>query len=317
MWISPQKLLKLISIKKGLALRSPAKGGATKGFTKLTYPSTHKTGWAKKLLRIYRKKSVPITHLEKRERFALQTAALTAGVLMTGFILMENRIALVFILAIVSYVFTVWSLREDIKGIEWILLFLLPVGFTISVSLFYYLLPQRMVVRFTVAIVFAIGTYAILLAENIYNVAAARSIQLLRAAQSVGFLLTLTVVFLSTNIVYALRLPFYYNGVIVGVVCFILSLQSLWSVKLPVKIDKNIFIYSSVVGLVTGELALVLSFWPTLPAAYSLLLTSGYYCIVGLIQQYLSQRLFGNMIREYVTVFFFVLMLTVLTTKWG
>lgn len=288
-----------------------------KGFRKLTYPASHKTGWVKKVFRSYRKKSLRITLLDKRQRFAIQTIVLTTGILFTGFIVTEYRLVLVLLLAFSSYLLTVWALREDIRGSEWILLFLLPVGFTISVSLFYFLLPQRMVVRVTVAAVFAVGTYAILLAENIYNVSVQRSIQLLRAAQSVGFLLTLVVVFLSTNIVYSLRLPFFFNGIIVGLVCLVLSMQSFWTVKLPQQLDKSILIYSLVVAVVTCELALVLSFWPTLPAVYSLLLTSGYYCIVGLVQQYLAQRLFGNMVREYVAVFIFILILTVLATRWG
>ena len=314
----PLKNIARIINKKGFTLRSPERArGTTKGFRKLIYPSAHKTGWLKKVFRNFRKKSLRITLLDKRQRFAIQTIALTTGVLVTGFMVTEYRPALVLLLAFSSYLLTVWSLREDIRGSEWILLFLLPVGFTISVSLFYFLLPQRMVVRVTVAVVFAVGSYAILLAENIYNVSAQRSIQLLRAAQSVGYSLPLVVVFLSTNIVYSLRLPFFFNGIIVGLVCFVLSMQSLWTVKLPQQLDKSILIYSAVVGIVACELALVLSFWPTLPAVYSLLLTSGYYCIVGLVQQYLAQRLFGNMVREYVAVFVFILMLTVLATKWG
>jgi len=295
-------------------LKAPKK---KKGFIRLTYPFPRRSGWLKRFVRLLRRKTVHITILDKRQRFAAQTLILTTGILVTQFIWTDYRFALIVILALATYILTYWSLKEDIRGIERLILFLLPVGFTISVSFFYFLLPQRMFVRIAVAVVFAIGTYAILLAENIYNVAAERSIQLLRVAQTVGFLLTLIVVFLSANIVYALRLPFYFNGLIIGSTCFILSLQSLWTVNLEQSIEKKLIHYSFIVGLIAAQLAITLSFWPTLPAAYSLLVTASYYCLVGLFQQYFSGRLFGNMVREYIAVFLFILVLTVLTTRWG
>ena len=255
--------------------------------------------------------------LDKRQRFTIQTLILTAGLLTTQLIWEDYRFVMVLILSILSYVLTIWSLSEDVKGIEWGLLFILPVFFTASVSLFYFLLPGRWITRLMITVVFSVGTYAILLVENIYNVAVARSIQLLRAAHSVGLLVTLVVIFLVTNIIYSLRLPFWQNMIIVVVSGFVLALQSLWSIKLETKISTEFVILSILVGIVLGELAGTLSFWPVENSTYSLLISASYYTIAGVIQQHLLGRLFNNIIREYIIVFIFCLVLTYLSAQWG
>lgn len=258
-----------------------------------------------------------LSKLDKRQRFALQTIILTSGLLVTQLIWEDVRFIMVGVLALLSYLLTVWSLTEDIKGIEWLLLFILPVFFTASVSFFYFLLPGRWITRLMITAVFAVGTYATLLVENIYNVAVARSVPLLRAAHSIGLLLSLVVVFLTSNIIYSLRLPFGFNFIMTSLICFILTLQSLWSVKLDERLSRKLLAYSGVVGLGVGEMALVLSFWPVGNSSFSLLMTATYYTIVGLFQQHLQGRLFNNIIREYLIVFVFSLILTFFTTVWG
>lgn len=282
---------------------------------KVRVPSLHFTARFFKRLKFSRKSRT--ISLDKRQRFAVQTIILTAGLLVTQLIWQDARFYMVGLLALLSYILTAWSLKEDIKDNEWLLLFILPVLFTASLSLFYFLLPGRWIIRLTTTVIFAVGTYAILLIENIYNVAAQRTIQLLRAAQSVGLLLTLLVIFLSSNIIYSLRLPFYYNFTLPFIFSFLLGLQSLWSINLSQKLNAQIIIYSLVVGGGVGELSLALSFWPINNPSYSLILSSAFYTIVGIVQSHFSERLFKNVIREYLTVFAFTLFLMFLITRWG
>lgn len=270
----------------------------------------------KRIIKFLKRHKYPFL-FDKRQRFALQTFVLTAGLLITQLIWEDYRFLMVGVLAILSYILTAWSLFEDIKGIEWILLFILPTLFTATVSLFYFLLPGRWITRLTIATVFALGTYANLLVENIYNVAVARSIQLIRAAQSVGLLISLVVVFLSTSLVFSLRVYPWLNMLILASISFLLGLQSFWSVKLEENLSCKIFLYAFIVSWGIGELVFVISFWPIQLATASLFITSSFYALVGIVQQYLSDRLFRNTIREYILVFLFTLVLIFLTTKWG
>jgi hypothetical protein len=265
----------------------------------------------------FSKLSRTFSFLDKRQKFAIQTILLTVGLIITQLGFTDFRFLFIFFLALGSYVFTIWSLTEDVKGVEWLTLFILPVLFTCSVSLFYYLLPARMVVRLTTTIIFAVGTYAILLIENIYNVAAIRSIQLLRVAQSVGLLLSLVVLFLFSIIIYSLRLPFYLNFLVFIPITFFLALQSLWSMQLDSFISRRLFFYTGIVCWGIGSLSSALSFWPLGNSAYALFITASYYCLVSVIQLYLVERLFKAMIREYVIVFLFTFLLMIFVAKWG
>jgi len=255
--------------------------------------------------------------LDKRQRFAVQSIILTAGLLVTQLIWQDYRFIMVGILSVLTYILTIWSLSYDIKGIEWILLFILPVCFTAAVSLFYFLLPSRWFTRLVTGSFFAIGTYAILLVENIYNVAAERSIQLLRAAQSVGLLITLAVIFLASSIVFSIRVLFWQNLLFLAPIAFILTIHALWSINLEDHITERLILYSGIVSLGVGELAFVLSFWPIQISTAALFITASFYAAVGIIQQHLLERLFRNTIREYIIAFIFTLAIAILTTKWG
>lgn len=257
------------------------------------------------------------TFLDKRQRFAIQTILLTVGLLTTQFGISDYRFLFIFFLALCSYLLTAWSLTEDVKGIEWLQLFILPVFFTIAISLFYYLLPARMIVRLTTTVIFAVGMYAILLIENIYNVAAIRSIQLLRVAQSVGILLSLIVLFLCSMIIFTLRLPFYLNFLAIFPTTFFLSLQSLWSMQLETRITRRLLFYTLLVCWGIGSLSAAISFWPLSSSAYALFIAAAYYCLISIVQLFLVERLFRTMIREYILVFLFTFLLMIFVGKWG
>ena len=174
-----------------------------------------------------------------------------------------------------------------------------------------------MIVRLLITIIFAVSTYATLLIENIYNVAAQRSIQLLRAAQSVGLLITLAVIFLISNIIFSIKVNFLLNFLFFVPLIFFLCLQSLWSVRLEQKINRQLITYSLVVAGGIGELAVALSFWPINLSTAALLITAAYYASVGIIQLHLQEKLFKNTIREYIYAFILTLIVSFLATRWG
>lgn len=270
-----------------------------------------------KLLNIsWRKLKYPFI-FQKRERFTIQTVILTSGLLISQLVWEDYRFFLVAFLATLTYILTIWSLHEDIKGIEWLLLFILPVVFTVSFSLFYFLLPARWISRSVVTVIFAIGMYAVLLIENIYNVAAQRSIQLLRAAYSIGLLVSVVLVFLMTSIIFSMHLTYFHNFIFIFIVVFILSLQSLWSIKLEPFISKQILLFSFGVALGVGEIALTLSFWPVAIAMVSLCLSASYYTMIGIFQLHFLERLFRNSLREYLLVFLFTILIIILGSHWG
>ncbi|MBI3577244.1 hypothetical protein HY086_04365 [Candidatus Gottesmanbacteria bacterium] len=254
--------------------------------------------------------------LSKREEFVIVTIILTLGLVLSQLMSLEWRYPMVVLLSLVAYAGSAIALREDLKGVEWLTLLVLPTLFTAAVGLFYFLLPVRWATRLPVAAAYGVGMYALLLTENIYNVAAQRGIGLLRAAHSVGFLLSLVTYFLLLSTTLSFRLPVFFNAVVIGIVSFFLVLQSVWSYELTPIISKRVGEVVLATSLVFFEFTWVLYFWPMKPILVALLLTTGFYSFVGIAQQYIVEKLYKRTIVEFLAVFVIVFLLGMMTTHW-
>lgn len=270
----------------------------------------------KQYRQVWKKKSRTFV-VSKRQVFVVVTAILSILLVATQFSQSELQFQSVLILVAVTYVLSAVALREDLRGIEFLTLFILPVSFTVAVSLFYFLLPPRLLSRLPIALLYAAGMYAILLTENIYNVAAERTIQLLRAAQSVGFLITLVTVFFLIDAILSFRNVSFVNMIFVFVAVFPLALQSLWSMKLASHISRQTFIGSLAISMVIAESAFAFSFWPIETTIEALFLATIFYTAVGMSQQHIVGRLFRKTKLEFISVLVLVFFLVIFTTKWG
>lgn len=242
---------------------------------------------------------------------------LTPGLLATQFIDADYRYWVILALGLVTYFFTAFCLREDLKKISWLVNLPLPALYTISMALFYFLLPEVWLSRILILIFYGLGMYAILLIENIFTIAAVRTIPLVRAAQAVGCLMTLVTAFLFYDTIFSFKLNALINGTLVLVVSFILILASLWSVSFDYYLEKKIVNYGLVLGLVMGQMSFFISFWPLTITAVSLFLVAALYILLGITQNYFSGRLFENTFREYLQVGIIVLIIIFFLARWG
>jgi hypothetical protein len=254
--------------------------------------------------------------LSKRQQFVVATLILAFGLMLTQLVPGELRYPLTIGLSILAYITSVIVLREDLRGIEWITLLILPTFFTAAVALFYFLLPVRWLTRIPVVALYAIGIYALLLTENIYNVAADRTIALLRAAHSVGYLLTLITYFLLVQTVVAFRFPFYLNALIVACISFVLVFQSLWSVVLEDIVSRRLGSLTIAITIVLAQLSWVFSFLPTQSTLMVLFLTTSFYGMVGMAQQYLVEKMYKKTVIEFFTLCSIVFIIVMLATNW-
>lgn len=267
----------------------------------------------KKLLELFKEK----LSVSKRQQFVTVVAVLTLEMMATQLISGGLRLDVVIGLAISAYILSALVLRQDLKGWEYITLLVLPTLYTIAVFLFYFLLPTRWLTRLPIAFLYAVGMYAILLTENIYNVAAERNIQLLRAAHSVGFLLTLVTVFFLIDTLLSLHLPFYMNGLLAFVLMVPLVLQVLWAMVLTPTIPISVWLGTLVISFVLAQIVIIFSFWPIRITIESLFITTVFYSLVGMTQQFLVERLFSKTAREFLIVLVLVFLLVIFTTRWG
>lgn len=254
--------------------------------------------------------------LTKRQQFVTVTLLLTMGLLLTQLVAHELRYPMVAFLFGMSFFLSAFAMRDGLKGIEWITLLTLPATFTAAMALFYFLLPVRWLTRIPVVLFYGVGMYALLLTENIYNVAAERSIALLRAAHTIGFLLTLVTYFLLIQTILAFRFNAFVNAGIIGVLSMVLIFQVLWSMELSEKVSSRLWTIVASLTVVFTQISWVFSFWPVQPTIQALFLTTCFYTIVGMAQQYLVERLYRKNVIEFFVVTLVVFALVIFATNW-
>lgn len=254
--------------------------------------------------------------MRRREKFIISSVLLALGLLAIQYITLQYRMIAIFIFLVFSYLVSVWALYDDLYGVEWITIIPLPALYGVSVSMFYFLLPNNWISRIFILALFGIGMYALYLTSNIYSVAKTRTIQLLRAAHTIGLLFTLLTSTLMTNFLFSLHLHFWFNGLIIFLIHVPLFLSSLWAVDLQPKIEKKIWIATIVFSLVIAQFGVMLSFFPVSVWNASLLTTSACYVILGILHNHLQQRLFRNTIIEYLTFAGLVFLSFFLLMKW-
>lgn len=255
--------------------------------------------------------------MTKRRKFVLVSCILAVGLMLTQLVRVEYRYQAIALLGGVAYGLSAWALADDLRGVEWLTVLMLPSLYPMAVGLFYFLLPSQWWSRLFILGLFGVGMYALLLTANIFSVAAIRTIQLLRAAHAVDFLLTLVTAFLLLDTIWSFRWSFWANALLVTGVAWPLLLKGLWVIELTEdKVSGRVWLYSSVLALVLGGGAGAVSFWPVGVVVGSLFLVSMLYVLLGLAQQHFAGRLFRNNIQEYLMVGMVVIIIMMTMTSW-
>ena len=228
-----------------------------------------------------------------------------------------NRYIAIAFLTLATIGLTLWGLKEDLQKVGWLMAPILPTLLTASVNLFYFLLPEKTLVRTILFILFFISMYAVLLTENIFTVAAIRTIQLLRAAQALGFVFSLIVAFMLFDTIFSFRLLPWFNGLLAMIVALPIVIQGVWSSVLEDHLTREIMFYSLALSWVIGQGAFYISMWPVTIVIASLFLVTILYVGLGIIQQAMVGRLFRQTTREYLQVGFIVFVIVLLASQWG
>jgi hypothetical protein len=255
--------------------------------------------------------------MRRREKFVIAAIVLSVFLFFVQYTSLEWRYWVMGGFMVISYLISMWCLSDDLQRHERVTIVPLPALYAGAVGLFYFLLPESLISKVFVLGMFGIGMYALFLTSNIYSVAKGRTIQLLHAAHAIGFLFTLLTSLLFANTIFSLRLPFYLNGLLIGLTHFPLIFMSLWSVKLETYIRKELSMLTTLVTLLLIEFAIVLSFMPHSVWYQALFIMSFMYLGVSILRSFLAERLFMNAVTEYslVGVFVFALFLLVFPTK--
>lgn len=255
--------------------------------------------------------------LTKRQKISITTILLTLSLF--SFPVVDPSLRNYFLAAVIaaSYLLSIWSIFQDLKGFEFITLFVLPVLLTSSFGLFILRFSPVTEVRIILSIVYGLVIYTNLLAENIFNVSAERNIPLLRAARTVGYLVTLFVSFAFFSLVYSLGLDWWLFALIALLAGCLIFAQAFWQIELEETPSEDLLIYSAIAGVIMAQLAAAFSFWPLDPPKVGLALTALVYVVLGLLQHVIQEDLTKRAAIEYTFVALSVFLLLILTTSWG
>lgn len=242
--------------------------------------------------------------IEKRQKFVISVLILTVGLFYTEFQFSRSGVFISLFLAVLSDLFLLWGLFQDIKNKFVYEIYILPFFYSLSFGLFCFLTPN-LIYRIALALVYAFGLYSLYLSQNIFIVSSTRTIALLSGARIVSFVITLVSFFLLTNVVFTLHIAIFPILLLVFLYTYFLIYHSLWTYTLQ-KITQPLVLWVSALTLCIIELASILWFWPTRPPIVSLFLTGFLYIVTGLTHIWFEKRLFKGVLWEYAWVGFVV-----------
>ncbi len=180
----------------------------------------------------------------------------------------------------------------------------LPLSFLLSFQLFYSLLPAHWWSQLLLFLVVALGTYFAIAAGNIFFVASQfKIVPLYRAAFSLSFLFILGELYLLFDFLLSFRLAFWQNGLGAMLVSAPFFLYLFRAAAIEEKRhwrELSPFVLAG--SIITGELAMALSFLPLKISFFALYLLSFIYLLAGLLQAAIRRRLFRLTLQEYLAV---------------
>lgn len=253
--------------------------------------------------------------IRKRQKIIITSAILSFGLLSTQLVPFYLTYRFIIGLAVLACLLTMAALWEGLNKSKAVVLVILPTFFTLAVASYYFLLPIRWITRISVASLFGLTFYTLLLSQNVFNVAAIRTIPLYRVASTTVFVLTLITSYLLFNVLFSFDLPFIWNGVGAFIISFPLILQVIWSIDME-GLSGIVWVYSSILSLVVGEVALVLSFWPLANPMAALVLSTMLFVTMGISTHALRERLSRGMVWEYLGWGVLIFLVATLTTSW-
>jgi hypothetical protein len=255
--------------------------------------------------------------LTKRQRIAISSILLATSLFVLPLIGEENQLLFLVVIVIASYFLSLWSIYGQLSPFEFVSLFVLPIILTASFGLFLSQFEVTTGVRLILAITYVAVMYTILLSENIFNVSVERNIPLVRAARTVGYLATLFVSFAFFSLLFGLGLNNFLFAFIAAVVAGLLFTQGYWQIELKDTDPKKLVYFSLVAGLIVGEIAAALSFWPLNPPKIGVAITAAVYVLLGIIQHHVREDLNRRTVIEYLFVAAGVVFLLITTSNWG
>lgn len=251
----------------------------------------------------------------KRQKFISSVIFLSMGLFISEHLLGKSGIIVVFILSLLTILLLYTTLKNDLKDNFNLQVFILPFLYSLSVGLFYLLVPARFLTRISMTSLYALGLYSLFLSQNIFTVSSIRTIALLSGARTVSLVISLLSYFFLSNVVFSLHINVVLTLTLIFIYSFFFVLQAIWIETLDRNPFSQIF-WVLALTLCLVEVALFLWFGPSSPTVLALFLTSVFYVLVGMSQAWFEKRLFRSVILEYFWISIISFIFLLVFTNW-
>lgn len=221
------------------------------------------------------------------------------------------------LMVLVSYVLTWFSLLEDIRGVEWVLLFMMPVAFAVCWYSFAFLVPMRLVVRLGFTLTFPFLFYVLISAMNIFNVRVEKSLQLHRAAHAANMFVVTFIYYLALELTLSTGWPTYIYTIMVLIGTYFAGLQIFWSMDPKQNISAHVKHLSRYTCVVMAGFAFILSMLPFLvETARPIIMAGSFYVLTNLLTTYKDPLVWRQRLREYFIVIVILTLVTLAAVTW-
>jgi len=254
------------------------------------------------LFKRFSRKKDSFFNIPKRQKFIIGVAILSLILFFSEQTFgKEGLLYTAILLSIFTGIFVFWAEKSDLEENFSPQIFILPLFYTLACTLFYFLVPARLITRIGMTSLYAFGLYSLLLSENIFIVSSIRTIALLSSARTVSFVVTILSYFFLSNVVFSLHLNIVTTLLFVFIFSLPLILHSVWTHTLNSNFRTHLE-WIALIVLCLVETAFALWFWSTTPTIIALFLTGLFYILVGISQVWLDKRLFKGVMWEYIWV---------------
>lgn len=224
-------------------------------------------------------------------------------------------IALPFLI-LLSYALTWFALLEDIKGVEWGTLFILPVFWTVCWYLSFYMLSMRFLIRLLFGLTYPVIFYVLVSAMNIFNVGVEKNLQLRRAAHAANSFIMVFTYYLFVQVLHSFAFPWYVVTFLVGVATFALGVQYFWTLSPSPVLSQSVWSLAAYQAFVMMFTNILISFLPFAAETTRPVIISGvYYVVGGLLEAHTDEVLLRQKVREYTPILVMLLLAIFLTLR--
>lgn len=256
--------------------------------------------------------------ITKREEIAISSIVLTIFMLFL-FLVPLGAFKFIFVILFVFFTFGVSLFvgREGLKNVEYLLLPILPVLFSVSTALFYGIIPERWLTRLFFIFTYGFLIYSIFLILNIFNAAKLKNIQLLKVARTIYFFISAFTVFLFSYVLMSFHIVGFLTSLFLSVFIFLISIAFIWSFFLKKAVEATNIMIAIFTAILMFEVSFAISFWPLNIYLAALFFTSIYYSLMGIIDNLLNFRVRGWSYLEYLVLNGIIFLLCVLSLNFG